>query len=355
MTTIPDKVIKDKAEAEAQREKILRGDNQADKADATPKVTETKTPEAKEQPKEDQAPVKDEVEVKGEVDAGDVVPFPSENNEAKLTAEIERLKKEQQRVAGQLGSEIQKWREQLQVAMEDNIELAKQLRDSKESESRSKPTESIEDVDTSKYLSDEEKNDYSEMVGVIAKVARAVAESIGSKYDAPVTELKEQVGRMSVEQIANQFLNAVESLAPGFKSANGNPDLGIAPQDPEWIAYLGIQNEITGKTLGVEIMEIQSQDARIRAAANAFKAYQKTKAKPDSGSVKAEDVVPQRRKSSSSSTPSDKARTTDKDSITIEEFNQNITKARTMGLQTAEGDKLYRLMQDYARRGKVTT
>lgn len=360
-SVVQEKLKKEKAEAEAQRDQILRGKNQIGPAGEPVKLDEQQNKKAEEASNVIEMPVEK---------AGDAAPkakAPSEpakpstevvtggQTEAELKSEVERLRKEQQRIAGQLGSEIQRWREQLSVAMNDNLELAKQLHEAKQEKPKATSSEAkTDDVAPDKYLTDEEKADYDGMIKVITKICRAVFESMSGSIEAPVTKMTKDLEMIKLEQIANSFVNSVDALAPGFKVANGNPDLGIAPQDKDWIAFLGNQNEITGKSLGIEIMEIVDQNARIRAAANAFLSYQKSKAPAVSRPAAVADVVPERRKSSAAPTPdNDKARTTGPKRYTMKEYNELLGQAQKLGIGFGKGRELYEELADAARQGRL--
>lgn len=371
MTALVDKMQKDKAEAEAQRDQILRVSAQKD-TDAKDNKNAEKQ-EAKPEPKaeekriqsdkRDEAEKADKPELKDEEaesltkEAGESADSKdqAESTEATLRKEVERLRKEQQRVAGQLGNEIQKWREQLQTAMSDNLDLAKKLHEAT-SAKKEEPVEAEKKIsEPTKYLTDEEKSDYEGMIGVISKVAKAVFEEMGGTIGGSVSELKKKVESLTVEQIANQFVNSVEALAPGFRVANGVPELGVAPQDQEWIRFLSNNNEITGRSLGEEIMMLQDQNARIRASANAFNSYLKSKAPAAKSPAAVADAVPQRRKSSAqNAVVEDKARTTGPKSYTMQEWSELMKKARELGIGHGVGREMYDELLDAARTGRLT-
>jgi hypothetical protein len=360
-SVVPEKVKKDKAEAEAQRDQILRGKVQIGPEGEPKKLDEQQNEAAAKAAAEEAKSAGNDGSGAGEVPSGkEPVKFPVEQtasaqSEAELKLEIERLRKEQQRIAGQFGSEIQRWREQLSVAMNDNLELAKQLHEAKDVKPKSGSQDmKPEDLSPEKYLTDEEKADYDGMIKVITKISKAVFESMSSGIEAPVQKITKDLEAIKIEQIANSFVNSVDALAPGFKVANGNPDLGVAPQDKEWIAFLGNQNEITGKSLGQEIMEIADQNARIRAAANAFNSYQKSKTVAVSRPAAVVDPVPERRKSSSTSTAdADKARTTGPKRYSMKEYNELLRKAQELGIGFGKGRELYEELADAARQGRL--
>lgn len=183
----------------------------------------------------------------------------SEDND--LAKQIEDLKKELARRSGEYGSELDRLRKTLQVTAENNAMLTKEFEQSdkkkkKKDKDRTKDPWEIRRERIASKLSDEQKKNYdSESLDVMARVSESAAKEVlknqASKYiDDRVSEIVKNKYGKHVEEIKNlqrkldqveasastiEFSDVVESLAPGFKKANGT---SLIPPEKEWLEFL---------------------------------------------------------------------------------------------------------------------
>lgn len=84
---------------------------------------------------------------------------------------------------------------------------------------------------------------------VLAQVAKNAAVKASGVTKQDLAPLQDAVKKTAARTAFESFVNTVETLAPGFKAANGDAELGVAPQ-PEWQAFLSkpVNPELSDET-----------------------------------------------------------------------------------------------------------
>lgn len=343
---VPDRVLQEEAEAIAARDQILRRDGQP--APTAPQESKQEpTPEA--QP---QAPVATEPapEVKPQPAASEQAQPPATDPVAALKQQMDAMKAEFSRKYGQIGAEVQKWRDRVGQLMYENADLATKVAGKAPEPPKPEQAPSVSG-DHARYLTDDEKGEIgADLAGIVAKIARAAVEDALK----PFAGLPEQVQQVQARDAAVTFVDAVERLAPGFSAANGNPDLEIPPKDADWLAYLQSNDPIRGVPVGQIIGELEGQQ-RVLAAANAFKMYSQIRANAEPAHAQrpalADQATPPRR-SAGPSQPTPTQRGPKR--YTMAEFDASMAEARRLGLTTKEGERLYRELAQASKEGRVS-
>lgn len=332
MSATMDKVKQDEAEAKAARDQILRRAPQQEPAETPVEQQQQEQPARPAQP-EQQAPAEQQQAT------------PEVKPDQTVQHQIEAMKADFQRQYGKIGAELQKWRDRVGQLMDENAALAEKVNGKPDEPAKDGATDQAsESVD--RYLSDSEKGEIgADLIQSMAKVAKAVAENIARQF----ADLPEQVREVRVRNAAQTFVDAVDALAPGFRDANGNPDLEIPAKDADWIAHLQSANPVTGMPIAEEIGRLQGSD-RVRAAAAAFRAYQSSK-KPASATrpALADQAVPARRNAASGQPSAPRG----PKQYTMAEWEAGLSEAKRLGVNTPEGGRLHRELAQAAREGRV--
>lgn len=342
---VPERVLQEEAEAIAARDQILRRDGQP--APTAPQES-TQEPAPTAQP---QAPVNAEPAPEGKPQPApsEQVQPPATDTAAALKQQMEAMKADFSRKFGQIGAEVQKWRDRVGQLMDENADLATKLAGKAPEEAKAAQA-AVTTGDHTRYLTDEEKGEIgADLAGIVAKIARAAAEDALK----PFAGLPEQVQQVHAHAAAVTFVEAVDRLAPGFSDANGNPDLDIPAKDADWLAYLQSPDPLRGVPMGQIIGELEGQQ-RVMAAANAFKMYSQIRANAEPAAAQrpalADQATPPRRTAGSSHpTPNQRG----PKRYTMAEFDASMAEARKLGLTTKEGERLYRELAQASKEGRV--
>lgn len=340
---VPERVLREEQEALASRDQILRRDGQpAPTAPQEPAQPTEPQPEPKQQQPEQAEPTAPAT--------SEPKPAPAKDDAATLKTQLDALKADFQRQFGKIGDEVQKWRDRVGQLMDENADLAAKLAEKPAATTEAQPGASMAG-DHSRYLTDAEKGEIgSDLTAIVAKIAKAVTEDALKPY----ASLPEQVQHVQAHNIAVSFVDAVDRLAPGFREANGNPDLEIPPKDADWIAYLQTPDSIRGVPMAQIIGELEGNQ-RVIAAANLFKAYAQLRASnaaPANGTrpALADQAAPARR-TAGAGQPTTQQRGPKR--YTMQEFDAGMSEAKRLGLSTVEGGRMYRELAQASREGRV--
>lgn len=205
-------------------------------------------------------------------------PAPAELDEmrkqlAERDRKIEELTKRVNTEDGRHGRELQHLRE-LTASYDQQIkDLTSRLEEVQKAPPKALPAR--EDVaDLFQGVPSEDLEEYDEKaLRLMAQIAKNAASKSLSKKD--IAPIEETLRKTSAQTEQDAFSRAVETLAPGFTEANGNPVLGIPPNS-EWFAFLNkpVDPELSDETWA----QYAGRLGGPKVAASVFKKFQQQSA-----------------------------------------------------------------------------
>lgn len=187
---------------------------------------------------------------------------------------IEELTKRVNTEDGRHGRELQHLRELVATYDQQIKDLSARLDDVKKAPPAKATLPAREEVaDLFQGVPSEDLEEYDEKaLRLMAQIAKNAASKSLSKKD--IAPIEETLRKTSAQTEQDAFSRAVETLAPGFAQANGNPVLGIPP-DPEWFAFL---NKPVNPDLSEETwMQYANRIGGPKIAATVFNKFQQEK------------------------------------------------------------------------------
>lgn len=193
---------------------------------------------------------------------------------AERDQKVEELTKRVNAEDGRHGRELQHLRELVANYDQQINDLKAQLDGAKNAPPVKAALPAREEVaDLFQGVPSEDLEEYDEKaLRLMAQIAKNAASKSLSKKD--IAPIEETLRKTSAQAEQDAFSRAVETLAPGFAQANGNPVLGIPP-DPEWFAFLSkpVNPDLSEETWA----QYASRIGGAKIAATVFNKFQQEK------------------------------------------------------------------------------
>ena len=211
-------------------------------------------------------------------------PVQATKTEDELKAKLEDQRRDFERRSGEYGGNLQKLTQQiadlsarLKDLMDENARLRKD--GGKEEEP---PKEAGPQTGLAAYmagLTSETIQSYGEeLFGAVVTIARNVLKLHGNDaVDTIVKPIREDLKHVEASRSEEQWLNAIEALAPGFRKANGVVSAKIPAGDPAWIEFVTTQREPFTGDLWSDFLSVHNNP---EAVARAYLLYCDKSQKP---------------------------------------------------------------------------
>jgi hypothetical protein len=186
----------------------------------------------------------------GAAPAPAAAPVQATKTEDELKAKLEEQRRDFERRSGEYGGNLQKLTQQigdlsarLKELMDENARLRKDGGKAEEPPKEAGPAQGLAAYMAG--LTPETIQSYGEeLFGAVVTIARNVLKLHGNDaVDTIVKPIREDLKHVEASRSEEQWLNAIEALAPGFRKANGNVSAKIPPGDTGWIDFVTTQRE----------------------------------------------------------------------------------------------------------------